>query len=298
MNYLNTAKSIPDLIFMLESRGLKIQDETKAAEFLKSVSYFRLAAYLRPLEEDKQKHIYKPGSNLDSAIALYRFDANLRMLVFSGIQTIEIALRSSIIQVFTEQYGPFWYSEERLALNKYNYAENLHNLAKELERSREEFIKEHYLKYGKESFPPAWKTLELVSFGNLSKLFFNFADNKAKKRIAKQFLLPQHEVLESWMRSVGGLRNRCAHHNWLWNSNMTGMPQMPRKLPGSWLNDFGFPPYKLYAALSCLAYWLNAVQKGGGFVEEIKMLLSLYPEVDVAAMGFPVNWKYEPLWRG
>lgn len=298
MNYFKTAKSIPDLILMLESRGLKIQDKATASDFLHNVSYFRFAAYLRPLEQDKRTHLYKPGSNLDSAIALYRFDADLRMLIFSGIQTIEVALRSSIIQVFTEQYGPFWYSDGRLALNKFNYADNLHRLAKELNRSQEDFIKDHYSKYGKESFPPAWKAVELVSFGNLCKLFFNFTDNKAKKAIAKYYSLPQHEVLESWMRSMGGLRNRCAHHNRLWNSNLTDMPQMPRQLQGLWLTDFGFPVYKLYAAISCLAYWLNSIQSGSLFVNEFKSLLSIYPEVDVAAMGFPPNWQKEPLWRG
>ncbi|MBR3501213.1 MAG: Abi family protein [Bacteroidales bacterium] len=298
MNYFKIAKSIPDLIVMLKHRGLAVEDDVKAAEFLKSVSYFRLAAYLRPLEKDKQSHSYKAGSSLDTAIALYQFDSRLRMLIFSAIQTIEIALRSSIIQVFTEQHGPFWYLEERLAANKFNYAENLNNLAQELDRSKEDYIKEHYLKYGKESFPPAWKALELASFGRLSKLFFNFSDNKAKKKVAKSFSLPQHEVLESWMRSVGGLRNRCAHHNRLWNSNLTDMPQLPRKMPGVWLTNFDFPAYRVYAALSCVAYWLNAIKKDNCFIPDFKELLVRHPEVDVSAMGFPKQWEAEPLWCG
>lgn len=34
-------------------------------------------------------------------------------------------------------------------------------------------------------------------FGTLSKLYYNFSDKKLKKRVARQFNLPQHEVLES-----------------------------------------------------------------------------------------------------
>ena len=41
------AKSIIDIILMLQSRGLVISDTDKAADFLKKVSYFRFAAYLR-----------------------------------------------------------------------------------------------------------------------------------------------------------------------------------------------------------------------------------------------------------
>lgn len=297
MEYTKTAKSITDLIEMLHERGLTISDVGKAQDFFQKVSYFRIAAYFRPLEQDKETHIYKPGSTFESAVALYEFDSALRMLAFSCIQTIEIALRSRMIQVFTEQYGPFWYSDERLVNNKFNHVENISSLVQELDRSKEEFIKDHYLKYGKESLPPAWKALELASFGNLTKIYFNFSDNKAKKQIARSFSIPQHEVLESWMRSVGGLRNCCAHHNRIWNRNLMDSPQLPRKLSGLWLSDFNFPTFRLYAALSCMVYWLNAIQPDNTFVKDFKTLLAAHPEVDVNAMGFPATWQNEPLWN-
>ena len=296
MEYINTAKSIPDLVSMMQSRGLSVINQADAAVFLKSVPYFRFAAYLRPMESDKQAHTYKPGSTFESAVALYDFDAALRLLAFSCIQTIEIALRSSMIQVFTEVYGPFWFSDERLARNKFNYVDNISSLAQELGRSKEDFIRDHYLKYGKDSFPPAWKVLELASFGELTKLFFNFADNTVKKQIARLYGIPQHEILESWMRSIGGLRNCCAHHNRIWNRKLSDMPQLPRKLSGKWLTCFDFPPFRLYAALSCMTYWLNAVKPNNTFSQDLNTLLEAHPEVDTAAMGFPPVWKIEPLW--
>ena len=48
--------------------------------------------------------------------------------------------------------------------------------------------------------PPVWKTLEVTTFGTLSKLFGNFKDNAIKKRIAREFNLPQHVILESWVK--------------------------------------------------------------------------------------------------
>jgi len=38
---------------------------------LGEVSYFRFAAYLRPMEADKQTHQFKPGSTFENAVALY-----------------------------------------------------------------------------------------------------------------------------------------------------------------------------------------------------------------------------------
>ena len=74
-------------------------------------------------------------------------------------------------------------------------------------------------------------------------------------------------------------------------------PQLPRKMSGPWLTKFNFPTFRLYAALSCIAYWLNAVQTDNTFVKEFKTLLAAHPEVDVNAMGFPDAWQNEPLWK-
>ena len=73
--------------------------------------------------------------------------------------------------------------------SEHRFLENLGSLDREVTRSKEEFIKEHFRNYDKPEFPPAWKTLELASFGTLSKLYYNFADKKVKKLVAREFNL-------------------------------------------------------------------------------------------------------------
>ena len=180
--------SIDDQIAKLRSLGLIIADEDKARKTLSEVSYFRFAAYLRPMEADKQTHQFKHGSTFENAVALYEFDNELRQLLFSAIQRIEVALRSKIIQHFSMQHGAFWFMQMQLHDSEHRFLENLNSLDREVTRSKEDFMPE---------FPPAWKTLELASLGTLSKLYYNFADKKTKKLIAREFNLPQHEVLES-----------------------------------------------------------------------------------------------------
>ena len=297
MSYSKIALDYPDIILMLQMRGLSIPDFLEAQEFLKNVSYFRLAAYLRPLEADKITHVYKPGASIDTAIALYAFDSDLRTLLFSAIQKIEIALRSRIIHNFSIAYGPFWYIEPALCMNQHRFIENLSSLERELNRSKEDFIKDHYRKYGDEGVPPSWKALELASFGCLSKLYFNFFETKAKKSIARSFGIPQHSIFESWLASINSLRNVCAHHDRVWNRSMTMWPKLPVKLSGQWINDTSVSKNRLYAVLSCMVYWLNSIEPSNTFVDDLKKLLSFHPEVDLGAMGFPYKLQSEPLWK-
>ena len=295
--YTKQPISIADQIARLKSLGLIIADEAKAEKTLSEVSYFRFAAYLRPMEADKQTHQFKPNSTFENAVALCEFDSAFRQILFAAIQRIEVALRAKIIHHFSMVHGAFWFMQMNLHENEHRFLENLNALDREVQRSKEDFIKEHFANYDKPEFPPAWKTLELASLGTLSKLYYNFADNKVKKRVAREFNLPQHEILESWMRSLSALRNYCAHHARLWNRFLNATPQMNVNLRGAWINSNNIGANKVYAILCCIAYWLDAMGYGDEFKANLKQLIQLYPSVDVAAMGFPKGWRQEPLWQ-
>jgi abortive infection bacteriophage resistance protein len=298
MEYNKQALDTPDLLALLKQRGLVITNEQEALKTLSIISYFRLACYFRPMEADKQTHKFREGSTLEQVMALYEFDTALRDMVFCATRQIEVALRTRINHHFSRNHSPFWFSQVDLATDGHLFAEHLSSVDRELRRSKEEFIKEHFARYDKPTFPPAWKTLETVSFGTLSKLYGNFAEKADKKAVAEDFGLPQHEFLNSWMESLTSLRNFCAHHSRIWNRRYALKPQMPKTLAGGdWLTDFSFPPDKIYPQLCCIAYWLNAIEQKNTFVADFKALLTKYPTVDTAAMGFPRGWQQEPLWH-
>ena len=85
VTYTKPPISIADQITMLKNRGLLFDDEQAAIECLKNISYFRLANYWRPLESDKVNHVFKPKSKFENVVALYDFDKELRVLVFSAV---------------------------------------------------------------------------------------------------------------------------------------------------------------------------------------------------------------------
>ena len=295
--YTKQPLSIADQIAKLKSLGLIVADQTQAEKTLSEISYFRFASYLRPMEANKQTHVFKPNSTFENAVALYEFDSKLRLLLFAAIQRIEVALRAKIIQHFSINHGAFWFMQMNLHKNEHQFLDNLNSLDREVQRSKEDFIKDHFNNYDKPEFPPAWKTLELASFGTLSKLYYNFADNKVKKRIARDFNLPHHEVLESWMRSLSALRNHCAHHARLWNRYFNATPQLNINLRGKWITNHQINANKLYGIICCIAYWLDSMGKGSEFKTTFIQLTNQFPSVDVTAMGFPQDWEKEPLWK-
>lgn len=297
MNYQKQPISIEQQIALLKQRGLIIDDEPLALDRLKVISYFRLADYWRPMEADHTTHSFLPNTHFVDVLACYYFDKQLKMLLFSAVQTIEIAVRTAIIHHFSMQHGAFWFIDATLFTDQSLFASHLESLNRELQRSKEEFIKEHYQKYGKTEFPPAWKSLEVASLGSLSKLYENFASRATKNLVARDFCVRQSVFLASWLNCLTVLRNCIAHHSRLWNRRFSIMPQMPPLMPNTWIANNKLRPYKLYPMLCCIAYWLNAIDPTNTFAADFKALLARYPSVYPAAMGAPRGWDEEPLWE-
>ena len=297
MAYNKIPISISDQIALLKTRGLTFANEAEAAKTLEHISYFRFAAYLRPFETDKTTHQLSAGVDFNQILSLYSFDAKLRALIFVAIQKIEISIRSKMIHEFSMSHGAFWFFNESCFTNKHRFVESMNVMEKELSRSKDEFIKEHIAKYGEAEYPPAWKTLELVTFGTTSKLFANFSDTKMKKKIARSYGIPQHEILESWTAALGPLRNCCAHHGRLWNRKFPITPLLPSRMRLPWITDVSIPNNKLYAFLCCIDYMLHTIEPNNTFASDLSNLIDSHPEVSITAMGFPNRWRAESLWQ-
>jgi len=131
------------------------------------------------------------------------------------------------------------------------------------------------------------ETLEVISLGELSKLFNNFSESQLKHDVAHEFGLNQHKFLSSWLESLTSLRNHCAHHARVWNRAYPLKPTTPQVMPNKWITNFTFREESLYAQLCCIAYWLNSIDANNTFVGDLKLLLLRNPSIDPAMMGFP-----------
>lgn len=269
----------------------------QATETLDNISHFRLAGYWRHLEIDNRTRKFRTGSCFADIADLYYFDKQLRALLFTAIQTIEVSVRTKIIKHFAHEFGAFWLMAERYATNKTRFVANLAVIRKEMSRSHDDFIAEHFSKYDEPDLPPVWKTLEVVSMGTLSKLYSNFSDATAKHAVAREFGLNHHKFLRSWLECLAVLRNCCAHHSRLSNRVFPVKPKMPERMRNTWITNFSFREQTLYPQLCYVIYWLNSIFPANTFVFDLKQLLTEHPSVRTCMLGFPNNWDEESLWK-
>ena len=174
MKYNKSWTDIGSQIQKLRKRGMIIEDKALAEHYLMNVGYYRLVGYWWPMQADKVTHFFKPGSKFENVVGLYNFDRELRLLLFDVIERIEIGFRSRLNYYVCAEVSPWWFEDPIIFKNAEQHHNTLESIDKELKRSREPFIKDHYVKYHRDKRrPPAWKTLEIASFGNISKLYGN-----------------------------------------------------------------------------------------------------------------------------
>ncbi len=101
------AISIDQQIELLQQRGLIISNTKLAYEYLSHFNHYRLGEYWYVMQNDKENHVFKPNSKFEDVIALYNFDAELRLLLFEVIEKIEISLRTKMIYHLSHEFDPW-----------------------------------------------------------------------------------------------------------------------------------------------------------------------------------------------
>ena len=297
ISYNKPYKSAKDLVQLLQTRGLKINDINRTESYIRHIGYYRLSAYMYPhLEIPKDKHIYKSNKTFQNVLDLYKFDKKLRLLIFNEIEKIEIAVRSSIVNNACEIFNdPYWITDSKYFISPSHFQKTLTLIDKELEYSKEDFIIHFKTKYSNQ-YPPAWMLAEILPLGVLTRIYCNIRDVSVKKMIANEFAL-QVKPFESWMSITTLTRNACCHHSRVWNKQNTMQPMEPKHITRPWIK---LPTDKLrvYYDLCIIKWFLDCISPNNTLTDKICKLLAEYPCIDISAMGFPADWLTEDLWKG
>jgi Abi-like protein len=113
MKFVKTAKAPEQLITLLKSRGLHINDEAQAKKTLQYIGYYRFSGYAYPFLIDKQQHIFKSGISFQDIVDCYTFDREFRLLLSDALERIEIAIRTAISDYMSQNINPHWFLEAR-----------------------------------------------------------------------------------------------------------------------------------------------------------------------------------------
>jgi len=301
-------------IELLKSRGLIIEDEAKAEKYFNEISYYRLSGYSLPLQ--KMKDTYNEGTTFDTILDLYLFDRELRLLVFDSIERIEIAIRSQMINTLAHKYNDsHWQDNAALFVPPYTnprtgyttdiFSDTQSIIKKHLDAKHPEvFVKHYKTEYNDPQNPPSWMSIELLTIGELSRLYSALKENADKQAIAQFFGL-HYTVFTSWLHTLVYARNICAHHSRLWNREFAIKPDVLKKPVHNWIQPvFNNNNHRSFYFLCMLKYLLIAANPTNHLKQKFAALITKYSKTPIGYMGIPttdgitlIDWQKEDLWK-
>lgn len=315
-------KSLADLASKLIMNGLDGIDQDALERRIEQVGYFRLKGYWYPFLtptsdcQTKRSLPFRKGTHFQDIWDRYWFDQELRMLVFDGIVTIEVYLKSFLAHELSVYGGEFGYMRQK-GLPKLSYDAHLECLAS----LRTTFMKSSlpYLRHFRNTYsnplPPYWMIVGCLSYGTLKGDFYQGAPDSIKRKLATRLHIfnpnPNPEVrgdakiLSNWLETIRQARNMTAHHDRFWNETSTRIaPKLPKHRSGAhaqdwWGNDWdAFRKASGPAAFLTMENFLLTQIDGPSWREKFVSLMNRYPQIPKSDMGFPDNWESLPLWQG
>jgi abortive infection bacteriophage resistance protein len=283
-------------ITLLRQRGLLVPNQNEAEQYLSNISYYRLSAYMIPFQQVKDR--FNHNTEFMNIVDLYVFDRELRLLVLDAIERIEVAVRAQIVNQLCNKYGSHWQDDRAVFIRNSRAYPGLQQIINEHCNSRnpEVFISHYLGNYHTPTNPPAWMCLELLTIGQLSKLFADIGLNQDKTDISNYFHL-HRSVFQSWVHTLTYVRNICAHHARLWNRDFAIQPILLLRPMLNWIQPSYNNNRRCFYFLCTLQYLLQTVNPTGHFNEKVGTLIKKHPSVPIQFMGFIQGWENEPLWQ-
>ncbi|MDR0901448.1 MAG: Abi family protein [Opitutaceae bacterium] len=287
----------------LIARGLIVTDKNTLIKRLGVVNYYRLSGYLYPFRiRDAAGDLaenYRAGTTLEIVWQRYNFDRRLRMVLLDAIERVEVAVRTRLVYHFVRTHGPFGHLDERNLPNfsGTEYQKWRAKLQEEKKRAREIFVSHFDMQYGdRHADLPLWMACELMTCGTVQQ-FINGVDGNIVKKTAADFGFPDQQLL-SWTKAVFALRNTCAHHARVWNRAFGVKPSIPgeNKNP-RWHVKPGFAGDRVGLLLAVCHHWLGKITPTTRWRSRLFALFDEYPEIPLADMGIPPDWRSHPLWK-
>lgn len=287
-------KTLDEQIDILKSRKLYIEDETNAINVLEHSNYYRLRGYYIHLQE-KDSDDFKTGTSFTQIAQIHSFDNELRILLLRLLLDIEVVARARIAYNIAQAWGPMGYrdiSNYGDSCDPVKFSELMSRIDSDLENSRERFIKTYIEKYAGQF--PIWVAVEVMSFGDLSKMY-HLLPTVQKKNIAVAYDYLDESLLTNWIQCAAMLRNLCAHNSRLYSRNIPTPITIEKEKLTHILNvtcgKFTVYPQTLFSYLIALRR-ISSTPIWNSFVCDFERLLQKYDcFIEPLRLGLPYQWK-------
>lgn len=308
MQYTKKPLTIQEQIDKLEQRGLNFTDKEQAGCYLQNISYYRLRAFTYPFQDNldplSDHEFIRDDIDFMDIIDLYVFDRRLRNLIFNELEKIEIAIRTQLSLAYSVQHqDAFWYLDRKWysKADENEYFDLMDDVDDDINRSNEDFIKHYNSKYDSPTMPPSWMSLEVVSFGTLSRLYKMLDKCPEKRSIARFFGIGDEDIFSNWLHAFSNVRNCCAHHSRIWNRRFVVHLKLPYNTSRPFLTRdsmVSLKQNKIFAILSAIKYIVDIISPGNSFKVNLMSLLNdSHKLLSLKDMGFPADWTKLPVWK-
>ncbi len=213
-------RTIDEQIDILKDKGLEISDVEKTKDILLRENYFFLNAYRIVFLKKDGSRKFIPGTTFDELYSLFKFDRQIRNIIFKNILIIENNYKSILSYVLSKAYG----YKERDYLNPNNFDNSngkirqINDLLRKIKRqirinAPQNRATSHYINnYG---YIPLWVGVKVLSFGIISEVFGILKDDD-KEELARLYKLKVCD-LEDYLPILANYRNLCAHEDLLFD---------------------------------------------------------------------------------
>jgi len=304
-------KSYQELLDLLASRGMQVENESRALRKLAQVGYYRLSGFSYPcraicFDENRQAEMVSPGSStrpkrsdnflpgtsFNSIFALYLLDKRLRILIFDALERIEIFTRS-IIAHELGKVSPLAYTNENFIRPKFKKVNaegqstwTTFQSKQEvlIERSREDCIVWHK-KQNMEI--PFWVVIETWDFGMLN-CYYRMLKPEYKTLICSRIDNSLFPVFGSWLETLNTLRNKCAHHTRIWNTRFYDKVNIPQIEYFENTCPHEDQRQRIFGCISIIWYLLHIIGPSSKWIYSIETVLNdmpILPNCSLRTMG-------------
>lgn len=281
-------KTVDELVSLLESRGVKTDENTKKA--IERESYYAIVNGYKTPFQDRQAmqsssgDVFVSGTDFNSIYELFLFDRELRSLTFKYLVRAEAAMRTAVAYVFSENHTednayvvrsnfcdwrdylvPHTFRGNKRSVHSTNLVSLMNTLTRKLvvDNRTRAFVRHYINTYGK---VPLWVLVNDLTFGNIIHFYqlmkpderievCNIIARLSRRNSKERGTLSPRKLLRTGKVLVG-FRNICAHDERLYcakveNASIGEMTSlMINILPESEVNEYVNEALRLWHSYS------------------------------------------------
>lgn len=284
-------RTIKEQLEILRSRGLTIDDETAAGDFLLRNNYYRVSGYSLTL---RKNDIFFKSAVFQNIMDIYNFDHEFRHILLQYLEVIEVQVKSVYAYEFTKVHGPVGYLDASFFTNRARHEE----IIKKAEQQKSQRLPhEAYLKHFVNDLQqdiPLWAYVDLLTISDISFLYA-ISEQPVKDAVARTFGLSMGKgasILGSYMHSMTIIRNLCAHGSRIYNRLFEQKPSLNKAEKALLMkNSSGELDNAHFYGFLLIMRRILPETEFNGLKGSIIALTEKYPFVRMDYYGFRSDWQ-------